>query len=249
MSAPGSMDGGILTEPDRPPASKNPAEQPVGPDHQRLIDQLVPPAPSPLRRFVAAAAIIAAAIAIGLAWQIGLIVPEPTARSETMQSAVLGVAPDGRHVVIDGLTLENMSLTTLELTDVRVDAPGLIVDRITWTDALHTGSTTPQELPAVMASGSYIRIELWVRPEICSDPQTGEWGEVSGRWQYPDRPSWLGRWEALDNPLWNADADPNMMSSDVTPSALSLNPVRIAGSDVELDGPLSAACLLLGIDQ
>ena len=157
--------------------------------------------------------------------------------------------PDGRHVVIDGLTFENSSLTTLELTDVRVDAPGLIIDRITWTEPLRNSPTTPQELPAVMASGAYIRIELWARPESCADPQTGEWGEVSGRWQYPDRPSWWARWEALDNPLWNADADPDMVSSEVTPSALSLNPVSIAGADIELDGPLSGACLLLGIDQ
>ena len=176
MSAPGSKDGGILTEPDLPPASKHPAEQPVGPDHQRLIDQLVPPAPSPRRRFLAAAVIIAAGIAIGLAWQFGLIVPEPTPRSESMQSAVLGIAPDGRHVVIDGLTFENSSLTTLELTDVRVDAPGLIIDRITWTEPLRNSPTTPQEFPAVMASGAYIRIELWARPESCADPQTGEWG-------------------------------------------------------------------------
>jgi hypothetical protein len=240
MSAPATTSGGTLIEAET---------DPVDLDHQFLIDRLVPPAPSQLRRFLAAAAIIAAATAVGLVWQIGLIVPEPTLRSESMQWAVLGVAPDGEHVVIDGLVFENISLTTLELADIDVNAPGLTVDRMTWIDPMANGPTSPRKLPAVMAPGTSVRIELWVRPETCADPRTGEWGEVAGRWQYPNRPSWWGRWEALDNPLWNADADPDMVSSDVTRSALSLDPIAIDGEEIELDGPLSGACLLLGIDQ
>ncbi|MDH3303041.1 MAG: hypothetical protein OES24_21275 [Acidimicrobiia bacterium] len=240
MSAPSTTSGGTLVEVET---------DTVDFDHQLLIDRLVPPAPSQLRRFLAAAAVIAAATAAGLAWQIGLIVPEPTLRSASMQWAVLGVAPDGEHVVIDGLMFDNTSLTTLELTDIRIDAPGLIVDHVTWIDSMANDPTSPRKLPAVMAPGASVRIELWVRPESCTDPQTGEWGEVTGRWQYPNRPSWWGRWEALDNPLWNADADPAMASGDVTPSALSLNPIAIDGEEIELDGPLSGACLLLGIDQ
>ncbi len=208
-------------------------------EFERLIDQLIPPEPSFGRRLVAALAVLAAGTTLGVLWMVGLVVPEPTVRSTSIQSASITVAPDGEHVIIAGLSFDNNSGTTLQLADVSIDAPGLIVDRITW-----DGSSEP---PVAVAPDSTVNVEFWARSETCIDPEVA-WGEVKARWEYHDRPSWWHRWESLDNPLWNPDMAAG--SGDATEqSAVRLDTVDRSGNPVSLDGPLSGSCLLLGIDQ
>lgn len=247
MSAAASSSGQSLDEPESVSTAGRPDDV-DGQSRDHLVDQLIPAEPSRSRRFITALAVVVASVGLGLAWRIGWLVPQPSLDSVSQQSVTMGVAPDGEHVVIGWLMFDSSSLVTLQLTDIEIDAPGLTIDRITWSDALGGGPTGQLALPAEMAPGASIRVELWARPETCDDPTT-EWGAVRGRWTYLDRPSWWGRWESLDNPLWDPSLDPNVTSSDQLPSALSLGPVNIDGEEIEPAGPLSAACLILGIDQ
>lgn len=247
MSAPGSPGGSTLAEPVT--ASTAGRTDDVSDRYRdQLIDQLIPAEPSRTRRFATALAIVVTCVGLGVLWRIGWIVPQPTLNSVSQQWVTMSPAPDGEHVVIGRLHFETSSLVTLELADIDVDAPGLIVDRITWTDPDSNGELDRQALPAEMPPGSSVLVELWARPETCVDP-TGEWGEVRGRWTYSDRPSWWGRWESLDNPLWNPSADPNMTGPDQMSSAISLGPINVDGEEIQLDGPLSAACALLGVQR
>lgn len=239
------------------------SDEAVDEEFARLVDQLLPPDPSPGRRLATGTAVFVAVVALAVAWAAGLVVPNPTYGSSSSSGTQLIAVEEPDLVAITGLWFRNTSQASLVLTDVAIDAPGLTLDRLEWypDDLAPEGETataseeageamdvagTPrqmmlregmtQPLPAEVGSGDSIRVIAYMRVDDCSEAvadPNGRWGTVRGRWEYPDRPSWWHRWESLDSPFQD-DSD-----------QWTYNFVTLDGEWIEAAGPLTGACAAL----
>ncbi len=237
------------------------SDEAVDEEFARLVDQLLPPEPSPGRRLATGTAVFVTVVALAVAWATGLVMPNPTYGSSSSSGTMLIAVEEPDLVAITGLWFRNTSQASLMLTDVEIDAPGLTLERLEWypdelaSDSSEDGATeeaavdvgmTPREmmlregstasLPAEVGSGESVRVIAYMRVDDCgeavADPN-GRWGTVRGRWEYPDRPSWWHRWESLDSPF-----------QDNSGERLH-NFVTLDGEWIDAGGPLTGACAAL----
>lgn len=250
-------------------------ERRVDEEFARLVDQLLPPEPSPRRRLGISLTVLAVALALAGAWNLGYLFPNPASGSGSGSAAAVAV-PEPDMVAIANIRFSNDRSSTLTLTDVRIDAPGLDVERIVWFADLKAEANcvrisdneevcemvsvgTPDQmylqpdraapLPAEVPPQSEVWVAIYARVTDCTDPTT-TWGTIEGRWEHPGRPAWLHRWVNAGEPLW----EPGDVA-DVDLQHRIQNHVTVQGRFVHFDqfedpqGPLSRICQLQELDR
>jgi hypothetical protein len=252
---------------DKSEAAMTRTEHAGNPDHadvidrelEVLIDQLIPPEPSRRRMRAGGFAVLIAGIGLAVAWATGFLVPNPThMTSSSSSTTMVAVDAETHRIAIAGLWFRNTSLATLELDAVNLDAPGLELQSVTQDDGEGTVADirdyllrpeAAQSLPVTLAPGQDVRVVAYATVTDCVDPDRA-WGRVTGRWRYPDRPSWWARWESADQLLWQPAGDETSWQEDQGDrGSLQTTAVNLAGDMIDITGPLSGACELVGVER